>query len=153
MGTRGYFVTINAYNRMKYFTHKKIIESLIGYLQETSKVSFFDIVVYCFMPDHLHLVVEGKKEESNLLSFIHSFKQKSGFAFKKVHKQKLWATSFHDRTLRKSEDIRGVGRYTLANPVKANLVKHALEYPYSGSFVYDLKELVQSDIPAYYAQV
>ena len=153
IGVRGYFITIGTYKRMSYFTKDNVVNSLIAYLHDVSTEHVFDVVVYCFMPDHLHLVLKGKSEESSLLKFVHSFKQKTGYAFSKAHEKQLWATSFHDRVLRKVEDIRGVGRYTLANPVKANLVRYPLEYPYSGSFVYDLKELIESDAPAYYAQV
>ncbi len=138
---------------MKFFTQKNIVRSLVSYLQKTANEYAFDVVVYCFMPDHVHLVLNGRNEESNLLTFIKMFKQKTGFLFRQVHKKQLWSTSFYDRVLRKTENIRGVGRYTLANPVKADLVSDALEYPYSGSFVYSLKELIQSDIPVYYTQV
>lgn len=58
----------------------------------------------------------------------------------------LWATSFHDHVLRQEEDIKGVGRYTLRNPIEGGLVKNILDYPFCGSFIYDLGELVKDDL-------
>jgi hypothetical protein len=57
----------------------------------------------------------------------------------------LWATSFHDYVLREEDDIKGVGRYTLRNPIEGGLVKNILDYPFCGSFIYDLRELIKSD--------
>lgn len=145
IGIRGYFITINTNKRQRFFAKPNIISSLVKYLRKTSEEEEFDIIVYCFMPSHLHLVLAGQKETSDLQKFVKSFKQISGFNFKQVFKQKLWAVSFHDHVLRKEENIKSVGRYTLKNPLKAQLAKKVLDYPFSGSFVYDLKELVDDD--------
>lgn len=145
IGQRGYFITINAYQRNNFFDKAQIVSSVTTYLKQASIIHNHDVIVYCFMPDHLHLVLAGKVESSNLLSFITYFKQISSYAFKQKFGVKLWATSFHDHVLRKEETIRSVGRYTLKNPIVAGLVEDVLDYPYAGSFVYELEELVESD--------
>ncbi len=144
-GIRGYFVTTNTHQCKPFFTKSNIVSSAINYLDVVSKVCEIDVVSYCFMPDHLHLVLSGNFENSNLEIFMNRYKQKTGFHFKKVFKLKLWSTSYHDRVLRKTEEIRSVGRYTLLNPVKAGLVNDILDYPFCGSFVYRLEELVGVD--------
>lgn len=144
-GERGYFITINTYNRKHYFDKKHIVDSVVKYLRISSVKYGFDIVAYCFMPDHLHIVLDGTRDTSDLTAFVKHFKQMSGYAFKSKFFQKLWATSFHDHVLRRQEAIEHVGRYTLQNPVVAGLAAHVLDYPYSGSFVYELKELIEHD--------
>ncbi|MCC7210600.1 MAG: hypothetical protein IT451_02000 [Candidatus Brocadia sp.] len=53
-------------------------------------------------------------------------------------KGKFWQTSFYDHFLRKEEDVRDTVMYVLNNPVRKGLVAEWREYPYSGSFVYDV---------------
>lgn len=38
-----------------------------------------EVIVYCFMPDHLHLVVEGLSDTADCKGFIKSAKQYSGY--------------------------------------------------------------------------
>ena len=145
LGIRGYFITINAHRRRKFFTQKNVVASLVRYLQEASTQEAFEVVAYCFMPDHLHLVLTGMYESSDLERFIRQFKQFTGYRFKKQFGVRLWATSYYDNVLRKEENIKTVGRYVLKNPLRAGLVSNVLDYPFSGSFVYDLRELFESD--------
>lgn len=103
----------------------------------------FKVWAYCFMPDHLHLVLEGDAENADLNKYISSFKQISGYRysqnvgqrFSTGEKPKLWQPSFYDHVLRKDEDLLDVVRYTLNNPVRKHLVQHYTEYMHSGSLV------------------
>lgn len=72
-GIRGYFITITTFNRNSYFLKPQIVDSMIKYLAEVSKKEKFEVVVYCFMPDHVHLTLTGMKENSDLQKFIKLF--------------------------------------------------------------------------------
>jgi REP element-mobilizing transposase RayT len=87
------------------------------------------------MPDHLHLLVVGEDDQSNLKKFISLFKQKSGYRFKRNYHEDLWHISYYDHALRKEEDIEKVASYILQNPVRKGLVSDLREYLFSGSFV------------------
>lgn len=142
MGERGYLVTINTHSREKYFCNKTIVHQTVEILGDVSCEMDFDVIAYCFMPDHLHLVLTGKSQQSNLQKYISKFKQKSGFLFSCQYKgRKLWAISYHDRVLRKEEAIKNVALYTFRNPVEAGLVEKSIDYPFLGSFVYSIDEL------------
>jgi REP element-mobilizing transposase RayT len=39
----------------------------------------FAVIAYCFMPDHLHLLVDARSDSSDCLRFIKRAKQFSGF--------------------------------------------------------------------------
>jgi REP element-mobilizing transposase RayT len=52
---------------------------------------------HCFMPDHAHLLVEGRSETADALKFVHRAKQLSAYAFSQALGQKLWQPSFFDR--------------------------------------------------------
>ena len=103
----------------------------------------FKVWAYCFMPDHLHLLVEGIAENADLKRFISLFKQVSGYkyvqnvtqCFNADEKPKLWQPGFYDHVLRKEEDLVEVARYIFNNPVRKGLVGHYSDYSYSGSLV------------------
>jgi hypothetical protein len=57
-----------------------------------------------------------------------------------TRKLKLWQPSYYDHVLRKDEDTLNVARYILDNPVRKGLVKHFLEYGFSGSFEMDISK-------------
>jgi len=92
----------------------------------------FVIHVYCFMPDHLHLLLQGQARESELKKCIPYFKQLSGYRFKQKYDKNLWQPSYYDHVLRKDEDLHAVAQYILLNPVRAGLVDDYRDYPYSG---------------------
>ena len=47
-----------------------------------------------------------------------------------------------EHVLRDEETTRAVARYTLANPVRAGLAQRVSDYPFAGSLVYDLEDLI-----------
>ena len=115
---------------------------LLKELARTSGVHGFAVVVYCLMPDHLHAVVEGLRNDSDFFSFVRAFKQHTAYAYKRRVGERLWQSSFHDHALRGNESTQAVVRYVLENPVRARLAKSPCEYPYSGSLVYSKEEVV-----------
>ena len=43
---------------------------------------------------------------------------------------RIWAVAYHDRALRKEEDLLQVARYVVMNPVRAGLVARVGDYPF-----------------------
>lgn len=54
----------------------------------------------------------------------------------------MWQSGYYDHVLRNDEGSLGVMRYILENPVRAGLVAEVQEYPYSGSGVHSMRELL-----------
>ena len=109
-------------------------------------VALFDMeeIAYCFMPDHLHLLVEGRSEASDALGFIHRAKQLSAYEFSKTFGRRLWQPSFNDRILRDDEATLSVARYIFENPVRASLVKNPEDYPSLVSAKYSMREIMEA---------
>jgi putative transposase len=141
VGTYSYFITILTADRQDYFKETHIVEPLIKLLKETAEKERFSVSVYCFMPDHLHILVNGLEEQSNLQHFIKLYKQKSGFWFKQKNYLNLWHLSYYDHILRKIEAINYVAMYILNNPVRKGIVTDFKEYRFNGSFTMDIYEL------------
>jgi putative transposase len=130
-GAYAYFVTANTYNRQRVF-QGPVVEIAVEALYEAAVKRSFRIVAYTFMPDHVHLLVQGMSAESNLHRFMQLFKQLTGFRFKKEIGRNLWHRSYYDHVLRDEEDTGDVAAYIWHNPVRAGLVKDAASYRWSG---------------------
>lgn len=87
------------------------------------------------MPDHVHLLVQGKTGDADLKKFVTGFKQKSGYEFKRKYHRNLWHVSFYDPVLRKEENVLETIKYILNNPVRKGLVDDYKKYRLSGAYM------------------
>jgi len=101
-----------------------------------------DVVVYCFMPDHLHAVLTGRSRGSNCKRAFETFKYESGLWLARHGALAAWQKDYHDHVLRESEDWLSYVRYILGNPVRAGLVSAPEEYAGSGSSLYSVRDLL-----------
>ena len=98
---------------------------------------------YCFMPDHVHLVVEGQSPDSDLFELIRLWKSKTAFAFKREAGKQLWQRGFYDRILRSEDDMVAAAMYVIENPVRAKLVVEPHHYPFLGSDTTTVDEILK----------
>ena len=112
-----------------------MVAACLRELKFSSERCGFTVLVYCFMPDHLHLLVQGD-DEADLPRFLKDLKQRTGYAYRRASAKALWQKSYYDRVVRAEEHLRGVARYIVGNPVRAALAASPADYPYSGSFVW-----------------
>jgi putative transposase len=141
-GYRLYFLTICTYARARHFTSDAVVERVWLQFLRTATATGFQILAYCFMPDHVHMVAAGLCEGTDLRRFISAAKQSSGFALAPVLRGRLWQLNYYDRTLRKSDDLAAIIAYMLNNPVRAGLVPSPAEYRFWGSQCYTREELL-----------
>ncbi len=139
-GRYRYFVTICTYEKITIFTDKSVVDHLLDALRIQSRMYGFKILVYCFMPDHLHLLIEGKNYESDMKIFISAYKQKTGYYYKKENGSKLWQINYYEHVLRSEEDTKTVANYIFANPVRKGIVEDFTQYEFLGSFEFDINE-------------
>lgn len=129
-GAYVYSLTIVTRRRQPFFRDGKTVDLARASLERAAEKHEFVLEAYCFMPDHLHLLVSGS-EEARLKSFVHLFKQLSGYAAKKKLGEPIWQISYYDHVVRREEDLE-VANYIWSNPVQAGLVDDLRDYPYSG---------------------
>jgi putative transposase len=129
-----YSTTTTVKGRRPVFGHADIVAMCIEKLREAAAKTGFEVAAYCFMPDHLHLLVRAP-ESADLVAFMRLFKQLSGYAYRRLtgDSEVLWQTSYYDHVLRREEGLHDAARYIWHNPVRAGLVEDAGDYPYSGS--------------------
>lgn len=99
-----------------------------------------DAHVYLFMPDHVHLLIKGTDDNSDLWKCVVDFKQRSGFWMSRNESTGEWQKGSYDHILRKEEDLETHVRYILNNPVRRGIVENWKDYPFKGSTIYDFEE-------------
>ena len=91
----------------------------------------FRCFAFCFMPDHVHLLVASENDAS-VERFMRHFKQLSGHAYKQATGEPLWQISYYDHVLREEEAIRPIAEYIWENPVRKGLVASRFDWAHSG---------------------
>jgi REP element-mobilizing transposase RayT len=71
-------------------------------------------------------------------------KQRSGGLYARSHQQRLWQAGYYERVLRDQDDARAFARYVVNNPVRGGLVETPTDYPFVGSDLWTLVDLLES---------
>jgi putative transposase len=129
-------------DRATIFRDPELINLFYEFLKETATRYQCKIPVYCFMPDHLHLIVTGTDDELDLLRAISGFKQKTGFWLSKNKLGVTWQKDFFDHVIKKDESLATNVKYILDNPVRRGMVADWREYPFIGSIGYKLEDIL-----------
>ena len=143
-GLHRYFLTFCTFQRQPRFTMSDAVDLVLLQIQRAAHQDRFALIVYCFMPDHVHLLVQAQADDSDARRFIRAVKQYSAFYFKQRFGQQLWQRYGFERTLRDDEATLSVARYILENPVRARLVRNPEDYPFSGSSVHGVAEILEA---------
>ena len=104
------------------------------------------VAIYCFMPEHLHVILHGQHESANTWQTMVEFKQRSGFWLKQHRPGTVWQKDFYDHVIRRDEDLGAQVRYIAGNPVRKGLVTDWSEYPHTGAIGIDLDVVISGVI-------
>jgi putative transposase len=132
VGRNGYFVTIATKDRKPVFRERQLVESCLETLELCAERQGFVVLAHCFMPDHLHVLVEGTTGSSELSRFVKDFKQRTGYRARRGGLA-LWQTGFHERILRQDEDRTGFATYIAENPANAGLGPEFAQPPFTSN--------------------
>jgi putative transposase len=144
IGLQRYFLTFCTKDRERLFVSREPVDIVRTQILRAADDGQFAIVVDCFMPDHLHLLVEGESEIADVRRFIARAKQFSGFYYSKQFHKTLWQRYGYERVLRHEEDTLGVARYILENPVRGGLGQSPQDYEFSCSTRYSVREILDA---------
>jgi putative transposase len=134
VGFYRYSLRFATYQRARVFTIAAHVDPAMQQILRTSEEDQFAVLAHCFMPDHLHLVMEGCHQSSDLRRFVKVAKQRVDYTFRtQLGIRNVWQEGYYERVLRSDEATDVVVRYVLNNPVRAGLVERAEDYPFSGA--------------------
>ncbi len=144
VGPFRYFLTLSSHNRVAVFRSATTVDATLWEFLRTAGEERFAFLAYCFMPDRLHLLVEGTTDTSDLRSFMKLAMHRSAGAQARVHGTRLWQDVYHDRVLKRGEDARLVARYIIETPVRAGIVTTPTAYPCVGSAAWAVEDLIRA---------
>jgi hypothetical protein len=95
-------------------------------------VGLGDAAALCWvvMPDHVHVLLQLR--ELPLHRVMNRFKSTMARRLNRAigRTGRFWQDGYHDRALRRDDDLRTVARYVVANPLRAGLVRKLGDYPF-----------------------
>lgn len=136
-------VTACIRDRKALFTDAAAVRACLKCLSLASNRFACTVPIYCFMPEHLHLLLRGTSSTADTWAAMASFKQRSGFWIAANRPEFGWQKDYWDHVVRRDEDVRAQVRYIANNPVRRRLATDWDEYPFTGSIGHDLRGLVE----------
>ena len=120
-----YLLTMVGVDRSPVFGDFLAARSVVRVMHEQAVVSVAETLAFVVMPDHVHWLMQLKDGE-RLGEVVRRLKARVSI----VLGVPVWQRGFHDHALRKDEDVAGVARYVVANPVRAGIVRRVGDYPH-----------------------
>ncbi|WP_134178433.1 REP-associated tyrosine transposase [Pseudomonas helmanticensis] len=126
---RIYLLTTNTLDREPIFADFVLGRLVVHQFRRAQDLGLANSLAWVVMPDHFHWLVE--LENCSLKKLMRETKS---LITREVNisinrKGPLWQQGFHDRALRREEDLVKMARYVVANPLRAGLVEKIGDYP------------------------
>jgi REP element-mobilizing transposase RayT len=127
--SRIYLLTINTRDREPIFKDFSLGRGVVNQFRCAQNQGFARSLAWVVMPDHFHWLIELR--QGSLGGLVQRTKSLTTKAVKLStgRNTSLWQRGFHDRALRREEDLVKVARYVVANPLRAGLVERLGDYP------------------------
>jgi len=142
IGIQHYVLTWSCHEHQPRFTQRDRVDLVREQFLRASEETNVADIAHCFMPDHLHHLVKGTRPDADANFYMRKAKQYSGFYFKKKFQMKLWGGKGFDRFVRDTYQLRAAVKYIIENPVRAGLVTRVEDYPFTGSSIHTIEELM-----------
>lgn len=132
IGYEIYFLTLCCAHRASAFSKATLAAEIVSILKDEAARAGFLLHAWCLMPDHLHVLVDGTRDDADLFRFVTRFKRRST-GLRYYGGNELWQRNFYDHIVRNREVLAKVAGYIWMNPVRKGMCEFVNEYPYSGS--------------------
>ena len=129
---RIYLITTTTHRRVRHFDEWEIASRVCSVMDNANAWQpHARLLCWVLMPDHWHGLVE-LATGTTLSKVVGMVKGRSARAatMDRCMPSPLWAAGFHDRALRREDDVVAAARYITANPLRAGLVTSVRQYPY-----------------------
>ncbi|MDI1332028.1 MULTISPECIES: transposase [Pseudomonas] len=127
--SRIYLLTSNTLHRIPVFKDFTLGRLVVDQFRNAQNLGLANSLAWVVMPDHFHWLIE--LQQGSLSELMQKTKSMSTKAVKQRTGRNisLWQRGFHDRALRREEDLVKLARYVVANPLRAGLVEKLGDYP------------------------
>jgi len=124
--------TVCTKDRRPELTRRGIPEVLVEALDHNATNNGCEIIAYCIMPDHLHVMACVAQQGGDLIALIDGFKKRTGRALRQMGASfPVWQRNYWDRHARSDRDLAEAIEYILMNPVRKGLCLRPEDWPHS----------------------
>lgn len=125
-----YFITTVTDNRQTFFHCFQTARLVVLEMRRVESENRIRSLAWVLMPDHLHWLFV-LQDNIRLSDTMKAFKARSALGVNRflTRTGAVWQRAYYDHALRKEEDIKGIARYMIANPLRAGLVTNIGDYP------------------------
>jgi REP element-mobilizing transposase RayT len=126
-----YLVTTTTYQRLPLFADFWSGVTVSGCFADQALLVDAHFMAWVLMPDHVHWMIQ-LGENNSLSRVVNRLKSASARRLNQLLDRQgpVWDKAFHDRALRREDDLRAMARYVITNPLRSGLVKRVGDYPF-----------------------
>jgi putative transposase len=158
-----YFITSVTHRRLPVFQTDKLKQILAEAFNEARKSSGFKIYAYALMPDHYHVITDGKQKPSDTLRYLNGISARRVINYLKEngysssldklrrggnvgeHKYSLWEHHSNTFLITSESMLMKKAFYIHQNPVAQGLVEDGAEHVYSSFRYWSLRPLLEEE--------
>lgn len=122
-----FHVTSTTHNRTQFFRNFNAARFLIHAMRSQSH--HVETLCFVIMPDHFHWLFKIQSAHVKAGAIVQQVKKQTADRMN-AHDDNIWQHGYNAHALRKKENIEGIARYIVNNPVRAGLVKSVRFYPH-----------------------
>jgi putative transposase len=129
-----YFFTVVTKERIKFFLDHENAETLYKAIKRVQKRKPFELLAYCIMPDHWHLLLSLPEEDDSFSQKIREIKRLTTYTLRKsmgISDLIIWQDRFWEHSIRDENDLTNCFNYTHYNPVHHQLVEAPEQWKWS----------------------
>jgi putative transposase len=144
LGPARVFLTTCVHGRQPRFADEHFGRACVVQLMRVAEQHDVAALAYCLMPDHAHLLLQGRSAAASSFECAVVWKQRTASMAQHRLGVRLWQDGVFDRVLRGEDDTLQAAVYVLANPVRSFLAARLGEYPLAGSAVFSMVALAEA---------
>jgi putative transposase len=140
-----YFFTLVTYQRQRLFSLPHIRLMFLDAVDYVKKYHPFQLIAYCILPDHVHLICQIPEDDDNYSIRISLIKRRfskqyishygsqpqKNVSYEKRQETGIWQRRFWEHSIRDDEDLNRHFDYVHFNPVKHGLVEKVCDWEHS----------------------
>jgi putative transposase len=124
-----YHVSTATFDWLPLFNDLRCGRTVVDCLRHEHDSGHVESLAFVIMPDHLHWLfsLSGSRSLSECIRNVKSY------SARRINDElgvrtRVWQTGYYDRAIRREDDLEGVARYIVANPLRAGIVRSVGEY-------------------------
>lgn len=111
-----------------------IADIVVQSLRDSSeKLHLYDLLSYCVMPNHVHVLIDPKADLERITKSIKGFTARKANRILNREGEPFWQDESFDRWMRNDGELLRTIRYIENNPVKSGLAANPEDWPWSSA--------------------